>query len=281
MIHVEYSFCKMRLPAMGFTLPWQLVAAQEPGPMYLLGSFCAESNAGRATNNAQRITGSPQELEVSRIRSIGETVCLYRLRRAEVNGPRCLFRAALRKAKRILFTPDFPASSMQRIRHASSRRASPRNHAGSVHARRDAVIFDDLRAIQLRYGFLPKAELEGLSQRTQTPLYQIHSVASFYPHFHLVPPPKAEIRVCADMSCHLNGACELRADLERRFANSRTEEVQIREVSCLGRCDHAPAVAINDSIFGDATPYLVESLAHAAIRGEELHERHIEQRVPC
>jgi len=23
---------------MGFTLPWQLVAAQEPGPMYLIGS---------------------------------------------------------------------------------------------------------------------------------------------------------------------------------------------------------------------------------------------------
>jgi NADH:ubiquinone oxidoreductase subunit F (NADH-binding)/NADH:ubiquinone oxidoreductase subunit E len=143
------------------------------------------------------------------------------------------------------------------------------------------VIFDDLRAIQLRYGFLPKAELEGLSQRTQTPLYQIHSVASFYPHFHLVPPPKAEILVCADMSCHLNGACELRADLERRFANSRPEDVQIRDVSCLGRCDHAPAAAINDSIFGDAKPYLVESLAYAAMRGEELHERHIEQRVPC
>jgi len=59
---------------------------------------------------------------------------------------------------------------MQEIQHATSRR-------------RGAVIFDDLRAIQLRYGFLPKAELEGLSQRTQTPLYQIHSVASFYPHF--------------------------------------------------------------------------------------------------
>jgi len=156
-----------------------------------------------------------------------------------------------------------------------------RGFSTPLRARRGAVIFDDLRAIQLRYGFLPKAELEGLSQRTQTPLYQIHSFASFYPHFHLVPPPKAEIRVCADMSCHLNGACELRADLERRFANSHPEEVQIRDVSCLGRCDHAPAVAINDGIFGDATPYLVESLAHAAMRGEELHERHIEQRVPC
>src|SRR5580704_14933835 len=38
MIHVEYSFWRMRLPATGLTLPWQLVAAQEPGPMYFTGS---------------------------------------------------------------------------------------------------------------------------------------------------------------------------------------------------------------------------------------------------
>ncbi|HEX4545643.1 MAG TPA: NAD(P)H-dependent oxidoreductase subunit E [Candidatus Acidoferrum sp.] len=136
------------------------------------------------------------------------------------------------------------------------------------------MIFDDLRAIQLRYGFLPKAELEGLSQRTRTPLYQLHSVASFYPHFHLVPPPKAEIRVCADMSCHLNGACELRADLERRLANARTDDVQIRDVSCLGRCDHAPAISINDHIFTDVTAARAEQIARGAISGADIHEPH-------
>ncbi len=144
------------------------------------------------------------------------------------------------------------------------------------------MIFDDLRAIQLRYGFLPKAELEGLSQRTQTPLYQIHSVASFYPHFHLVPPPKAEIRVCADMSCHLNGACELRADLERRFANARAEDVQIRDVSCLGRCDHAPAISINDHIFTEVTAEHAEQMARGAMRGEDIQEPRPEQaRIAC
>jgi NADH:ubiquinone oxidoreductase subunit F (NADH-binding)/NADH:ubiquinone oxidoreductase subunit E len=144
------------------------------------------------------------------------------------------------------------------------------------------VIFDDLRAIQLRYGFLPKAELEALSQRTQTPLYQIHGVASFYPHFHLAPPAKAEIRVCADMSCHLNGACELRADLERRFAGSRPEDIQIREVSCLGRCDHAPAASINDQILTNVTAASAEHIARAAIRGEEPPEAHPEEaRVAC
>jgi len=144
------------------------------------------------------------------------------------------------------------------------------------------VIFDDLRAIQLRYGFLPKAELKGLSQRTQTPLYQIHCVASFYPHFHLAPPAKAEIRVCADMSCHLHGACELRADLERRFAGSRPEDVQIRDVSCLGRCDHAPAVSINDQIFTDVGAASAEQIARKALRGEEVAEPHPQQsRVNC
>ncbi len=144
------------------------------------------------------------------------------------------------------------------------------------------MIFDDLRGIQLRYGFLPKAELEGLSQRTQTPLYQIHSVASFYPHFHLVPPPKAEIRVCADMSCHLNGACELRADLERRFANARAEDVQIRDVSCLGRCDHAPAISINDHIFTEVTAEHAEQMARGAMRGEDIQEPRPEQaRIAC
>jgi NADH:ubiquinone oxidoreductase subunit F (NADH-binding)/NADH:ubiquinone oxidoreductase subunit E len=144
------------------------------------------------------------------------------------------------------------------------------------------VIFDDLRAIQLRYGFLPKAELEALSQRSHTPLYQIHGVASFYPHFQLTPPPKADVRVCADMSCHLNGACELRAELEQRFAKTGPADVLIRDVSCLGRCDQAPAVSINDEIFTSMTAASVETIARSAILGKEVLEPHLEHgRVQC
>jgi formate dehydrogenase beta subunit len=136
------------------------------------------------------------------------------------------------------------------------------------------VIFDDLRAIQTRHGFLPKAELEALSQRTQTPLYQIHSVASFYPHFHLAVPPKADLRVCADMSCHLNGAAELRSSLQAAFSSSRAEDVLIRDVSCLGRCDHAPAISLNDHIFTSVTASTAEDLTRSAIRGEHFDEPH-------
>jgi len=93
--------------------------------MYLMGSFWAERSAGGVKKQAhKKTTRSLQELEALPIRFIGKSVCLYRLRRAEVNGPHYLFRAAPRKAKRALFTPTSPASSMQGIQHATSRCAS-------------------------------------------------------------------------------------------------------------------------------------------------------------
>jgi NADH:ubiquinone oxidoreductase subunit F (NADH-binding)/NADH:ubiquinone oxidoreductase subunit E len=136
------------------------------------------------------------------------------------------------------------------------------------------VIFDELRAIQLRFGYLPKAELEALSDRTQTPLYQLHSVASFYPHFHLTPPAKSEVRICDDMSCHLNGSCELRAELLRRFAGLPPTDVQLKDVSCLGRCDQALAAAVNDEIYVNVNADKVEDLARRAIRGDHPHADH-------
>jgi NADH:ubiquinone oxidoreductase subunit F (NADH-binding)/NADH:ubiquinone oxidoreductase subunit E len=250
--------------------------------MYLLGSVCAESKTGSAINETQKAIGSTQELEVSRIRFV-VSLLAYIVCAAMKSTGHVVFFAPRREKPNAsyLHLPSLPVVCKGFSTPLRAARLLIRL-PGAFRARRGAVIFDDLRAIQLRHGFLPKAELEGLSQRTQTPLYQIHSVASFYPHFHLAPPPKAEIRVCADMSCHLNGACELRADLERCFANSRPEDVQIRDVSCLGRCDHAPAISINDHIFTDVTAAHAEEIARSAIRGEEVQEPHPEQaRIAC
>src|SRR5882762_7715575 len=235
--------------------------------MYLLGSVCAESKTGSAINETQKAIGSTQELEVSRIRFV-VSLLAYIVCAAMKSTGHVVFFAPRREKPNAsyLHLPSLPVVCKGFSTPLRAARLLIRL-PGAFRARRGAVIFDDLRAIQLRHGFLPKAELEGLSQRTQTPLYQIHSVASFYPHFHLAPPPKAEIRVCADMSCHLNGACELRADLERCFANSRPEDVQIRDVSCLGRCDHAPAISINDHIFTDVTAAHAEQIARNAIEG--------------
>ncbi len=132
------------------------------------------------------------------------------------------------------------------------------------------MIFDDLRAIQSQYGYLPGEQLEALSERTQIPLYRIHGVADFYPHFHLAPPPKVTLKVCADMSCHLRGADALRTGLKQRFQGMSEKDVLIGDVSCLGQCDGAPSISINDHIFRGVTPAQAEALVLTALGGSGL-----------
>src|SRR5262249_43118921 len=69
-------------------------------------------------------------------------------------------------------------------------------------------------------------------------------LVSFYPHFRTSPPPRVALAVCRDMSCWLRGAPECTARLRGDF--SSVPDCQIREVSCLGRCDWAPAGLLHD-----------------------------------
>jgi formate dehydrogenase beta subunit len=132
------------------------------------------------------------------------------------------------------------------------------------------LIFDDLREIQRKHGFLPADQLEALSRRSHLPLPHIHGVADFFPHFHLSPPSRVSVQVCADMSCHLRGAGELRRDLSRRFSGMSDRDIAIAEVSCLGQCDGAPAVRINDHSFRNVNAAQAEAIAIGALGGSEI-----------
>jgi NADH:ubiquinone oxidoreductase subunit F (NADH-binding)/NADH:ubiquinone oxidoreductase subunit E len=125
-------------------------------------------------------------------------------------------------------------------------------------------IFDELRAIQRKHGYLPESELRALAHRLDLPLFRLQAVASFYPHFFLKPSARAEVRVCGDMSCHRRGGNELREHLTTRYQG---QDVNVKHVSCLGRCDLAPAIAVNDRIFESVDEETSASLVDAALGG--------------
>ena len=102
-----------------------------------------------------------------------------------------------------------------------------------------------LNAIQERLGWLPREELEALARDVHRPLYEIEGLISFYPHYRTDPPAKVALHVCHDLSCWLQGADQRIADLRERYGDDAA--VEFTEVSCLGRCDAAPAVAVNET----------------------------------
>ncbi len=105
-------------------------------------------------------------------------------------------------------------------------------------------LIPSLNVIQSEHGWLPREELVRLGRETKRPLYEIEGLVSFYPHFRVDPPPRVEVTVCRDLSCWLHGAEERISDLRERFGDD--VEVEVREVSCVGRCDIAPAATVQE-----------------------------------
>ena len=125
-------------------------------------------------------------------------------------------------------------------------------------------LVNELTLLQEREGWLSEAGLRELAERLRLPLHRLESVSTFFTHFRRTPPKPVQIDVCRDLSCALAGGSAARARLEAALAGR--DDVEIREVSCLGRCDAAPAAAMGHRVLAlDRTREVVQGIE----RGEE------------
>ncbi len=130
------------------------------------------------------------------------------------------------------------------------------------------MIVQELHHIQKRHRYLPKEELRRLADRTGTPLHRLQEVASFFPHFHLEPPPDVEVLICHDMACHMRGCPQVKAAIERDVAAEiAAGKVAVHYASCLGRCDRPVAATINDHFFAARSAEELGKIARDALAG--------------
>ncbi len=126
-------------------------------------------------------------------------------------------------------------------------------------------LIGELYRLQEVRGYLHSDDLLALAERLRVPLHRIEEVASFYTHFRATPPHKTEVAICRDLSCHLL-ECQDYCSKVRELL-SGDGDVDVHEVSCLGRCEFAPAALVNDVPVGRVSP---EELAYFARAPERL-----------
>jgi len=122
-----------------------------------------------------------------------------------------------------------------------------------------------LQHVQDRFGYLPPAALEEISQRTGIPLSRVYGVISFYAQFYTEPHGKHTIRCCRGTACHVKGSRSVIAAVERALGVRDGETTPdmlfyLETVACLGTCFLAPAMLIDDQYYGKLTPRRIKSI---------------------
>jgi len=126
---------------------------------------------------------------------------------------------------------------------------------------------------QHKHGYLQTSEIERIADHVGEPLNVIQNVVGFFPHYRRTPPPKCSIQVCRDMTCKLRGSAMATAKLKEWINQLEVQspgkelQVEIQEASCLGRCDRAFAMIINDELYVQRTPDELVEIASKALEG--------------
>ena len=137
------------------------------------------------------------------------------------------------------------------------------------------MIIHELKTIQEEHGYLPAEELQALSRRLNVPLYRLHGVASFYPHFRLQPPPAVDVQVCSDIACFLRGATDVHAIVQTAAESLGVTDIRIRPTSCLGQCDGAPAIVINDQYYSEVNAQRITGFLQTVASGRTLRRQRL------
>lgn len=122
-----------------------------------------------------------------------------------------------------------------------------------------------LQDIQDEKGYLSEKELKKLSIEKGIPGTNIFSVSTFYSQFKLEKPAKHTIYVCTGTACHVKGSSPLIKFLEQTLgikAGETTKNglVALETVNCIGACAKAPAIMINDKVYGKVTNQMIVKL---------------------
>lgn len=120
-----------------------------------------------------------------------------------------------------------------------------------------------------RGGYLTDADMKAVAEELDVPMHRVNALVTFFPHFTTEPPPKVEVHVCRDMSCHLNGSVAMINKVHDWASEKHGDQVEVCGVSCLGRCDRPPAMMVNEQLIASGTEEDLKSAIDSLIAGED------------
>ncbi len=119
-----------------------------------------------------------------------------------------------------------------------------------------AASIEALKVVQKHRGWVSDEHLQAVAELLGLSPEELDSVATFYNLIFRKPVGEKVILCCNSVSCWLLGADRVRDHIGRRLSiepGQTTEDGKftLLPVVCLGACDHAPVLMVNDRLYRD------------------------------
>ena len=114
-------------------------------------------------------------------------------------------------------------------------------------------------------GWLPDEAIEAVAAELDLAPAKVYGVVTFYDLFHQKPVGRNRIRVCNNLSCQLRGAEEILETIHEELGVGEDEmtpdgRCTYVHFECLGSCDTAPMMMVNETYHENLTPRRVREI---------------------
>ena len=122
-----------------------------------------------------------------------------------------------------------------------------------------------MRVVEKELGYLDSEKCEIIAKLLDlTPAY-VYGCLKFYFHFKREYHGKYRIMICSTLACNLRGSENVLEYLEKKLNienGNRTADgkFSIEKVECLGACDKAPVMQINEKTYYELTPEKIDTI---------------------
>jgi NADH-quinone oxidoreductase subunit E len=107
--------------------------------------------------------------------------------------------------------------------------------------------------------YVSERAMTDIAQTLHLPIGDVYGVTTFYSFLSTRPLGRHVIRICKSVPCFLQDGAMMAAAIEKELGINPGETTSDGRFSfeltnCIGACDQAPAMLVDDEVYGDLTP---------------------------
>ncbi|MGC2547937.1 MAG: NADH-quinone oxidoreductase subunit NuoE [Silvibacterium sp.] len=121
---------------------------------------------------------------------------------------------------------------------------------------RQAVCIDAMKIVQRHRGWVSDENIRDIGELLEMSPADLDGVATFYNLIFRKPVGRHVVMLCDSVSCWIMGYERMREHLISRLGiqfgeTTPDNRFTLLPIVCLGACDHAPAMIVNNNLHGD------------------------------